>query len=148
MYGLQTLKIRANVRFNGQMALGRWINCSASAPLKIQVTALSTFPGLDSSGRAMCPNGYNASELSYPIQDIWLVKKDTGRGQPWCHVIRAAHPNSSLAFVEFQDQDVHPNDFYYVVIRQKGEHLPSDQPQIGNDEYLAFIGPVFIDSVT
>jgi hypothetical protein len=116
--------------------------------LNIQVTAFSTFPGLDSSGRAMCPNGYNASELSFPIQDVWLVKKDTDRGQPWCKVIGIAHPNSSLAVVNFQDPDVHPNDFYYVVIRQQGEHLPANEPQSGNDEYLAFLGPVFIDSVT
>jgi hypothetical protein len=146
MYGLQILKLRANVRFNGQMALGKWINCTS--PLNIQVTAFSTFPGLDSSGRAMCPNGYNASELSFPIQDVWLVKKDTDRGQPWCKVIGIAHPNSSLAVVNFQDPDVHPNDFYYVVIRQQGEHLPANEPQSGNDEYLAFLGPVFIDSVT
>jgi hypothetical protein len=146
MYGLEILKLRANVRFNGQMALGQWINCSA--PLHIQVTAFSTFPGLDSSGRSMCPNGYNESELSYPIQDIMLVKKDTSRGQPWCKVIGTAHVNSSLAVEQFQDPDVHPNDFYYVVIRQQGEHLPTDDPLSGNDEYLAFLGPVFIDTVT
>jgi len=149
IYGLQTLKIRANVRFDGQMALGRWINCTA--PLKIQITAQSAFLGLDSGGRAMCPNGYNPSELSYPIQDIWLIKKDTARGQPWCKVIGAVHPNTSLAVVEFQDSDVHPNDFYYVVIRQKGEHLggtdtiPTNET---NNEYMAFLGPVFIDNVT
>ena len=146
MYGLQALKLRANVRFNGQMALGRWINCTA--PLSIQVTALSTFPGLDSSGRTMCPNGYNESQLSFPIQDIMLVKKDTSRGQPWCKVIGTAHVNSSLAVVQFQDPEVHSNDFYFIVIRQRGEHLPVDEPLGGNDEYLAFLGPVFIDTVT
>jgi hypothetical protein len=146
MYGLQLLKIRANIRFNGQMALGRWINCTA--PLNISVTAMSTFPGLDSSGRSMCPNAYDPSELSYPIQDIWLVKKNTSQGQPWCSVIGTVHPNSSLAVVNFQDPDVHPNDFYYIVIRQKGEHLPVDNPIDGSDEYLAFLGPVFIDSVS
>jgi hypothetical protein len=149
IYGLQTLKIRANVRFDGQMALGRWINCTA--PLKIQITAQSTFPGLDSSGRAMCPNGYNASELSYPIQDIWLIKKDADRGQPWCKVIGAVHPNTSLAVVEFQDPEVHPNDFYYVAIRQKGEHIGESDTLNStgtNDEYMAFLGPVFIDRVT
>jgi hypothetical protein len=146
MYGLQTLKIRANVRFNGQMALGRWINCTT--PLNIQVSVLSTFPGLDSSGRSMCPNGYNASELAYSIQDIWLVKKDTIRGQPYCKIIGSAHPNASLAVVTFTDRDVHPNDFYFVVIRQHGEHLPAGEPQIGNNEYLAFLGPVFIDTVS
>ena len=146
MYGLQTLKIRANVRFNGQMALGRWINSTHN--LTIQVSALSTFPSLDSSGREMCPNGYNASDLSYSIQDIWIVKKDTVRGQPYCSVIDHVHPNSSLAVITFTDPSVHPNDFYYVVIRQRGEHLPMGDPQIGNDEYLAFLGPVFIDNVT
>jgi hypothetical protein len=146
MYGLQALKIRANVRFNGQMALGRWINCTT--PLSIQVSAFSTFPGLDSSGRNMCPNGYNASELAYPIQDIWLVKKDTIRGQPYCRPIEHIHPNASLAVVTFTDPDVHPNDFYFIVIRQQGEHLPAGEPQTGNDEYLAFLGPVFIDTVS
>jgi hypothetical protein len=96
----------------------------------------------------MCPNGYNTSELSHPIQDVMLVKKDASRGQPWCKIIGTAHVNSSLAVVQFQDSDVHPNDFYFVVIRQHGEHLPVDEPLGGNDEYLAFLGPVFIETVT
>ena len=148
IYGLQALKIRANVRFDGQIALGRWINCTA--PLKIAISVQSTFPGLDSNGRSMCPDGYDPNELDYPIEDIWLIKKDTNRGQPWCKVIGHISPNTSLAVVEFQDPDVQPNDFYYIAIRQKGDCLTDDETLDSdetNDEYMAFLGPVFIDQV-
>ena len=140
MYATQLLKIRANVRFDGQMALGRWINCSS--PLKITITAQSTFPGLDRSGKSMRPHAYSANELDYPIQDIWLIKKDRERGRPWCKVIGHATPNNNTVVVNFKDYDVQPNDFYWVAIRQKGQEL-----EPGQNEYMAFIGPVFIDNV-
>jgi len=140
MYGTQLLKIRANVRFDGQLAYGRWINCSS--PLKIQITACSAFPGVDNSGRAMCPYGYSSDELNYPIQDIWLIKKDNEKGRPWCKVIGHATPNEDKVVVTFEDSDVQPNDFYWVAIRQKGQEL-----QPGQNEYMTFIGPVFIDQV-
>jgi hypothetical protein len=140
MYGTQLLKIRANVRLDGQLANGRWINCSS--PLKIQITACSTFPGLDSSGRNMKPYGYLFNKLDYPIQDIWLIKKDSLRGQPWCKVIGHATPNDNSVVVTFEDPNVQPNDFYWVAIRQKGQELKP-----GQNEYMAFIGPVFIDNV-
>lgn len=140
VYGTQLLKIRANVKFDDQMALGRWINCTS--PLKINISAMSTFSGLDNSGKNMCPYDYSSDEIDYPISDIWLVKKDRDSGQPWCKVIGHSTPNTDLAFVEFQDSDVQPNDFYYVVIRQKGEELTP-----GQEEYTAFLGPVFIDNV-
>jgi hypothetical protein len=143
IYADQCLKIRANVRFNNQMALGRWINCTS--PLEIRVSVYSTFPGNDSAGQSMCPNGYEAGKLQYPVQDIWLVKKDTARGQPWCKVIGHVSPNSSLATVTFTDDTVQPNDFYYVAIRQQGENLTDSMS--GTHGYMAFLGPVFIDSV-
>jgi len=67
------LKIRANARFDGQMALGQWINCSS--PLTINITAMSTFSGLDNGCKNMCPHNYSPSALNYSIQDIWLLKK-------------------------------------------------------------------------
>ena len=140
MYALQLLKIRANVRFNGQMALGRWIDCTP--PLKITITAQSTFQGEDNSGKSMKPHGYSDDELDYQIQDIWLIKKDRDLGRPWCKVINHTKPNSNTAVVNFQDYDVQPNDFYWVAIRQKGQELVT-----GENEYMAFIGPVFIDNV-
>jgi len=140
IYGSQLLKMRANVRFDGQMAYGGWINCSS--PLNITITAQSTFPGMDSSGKNMCPHGYSSNELDYPIQDIWLIKKDRDKGRPWCNVINHLSPNSDIVVVNFTDYDVQPNDFYYVAIRQKGQEL-----EPGENEYMAYIGPVFIDNV-
>ena len=140
IYGSQLLKIRANVRFDGQMALGQWINCSS--PFKVRITAHSTFPGKDCSGRNMCPHNYSSAELNYPIQDIWLLKKDRDRGRPWCKVIGHATPNENMVVVSFEDINVQPNDFYYVAIRQKGQELLPQQ-----NEYMAFIGPVFINNV-
>ena len=70
---LQLLKMRANVRFDEQMAIGRWINCSS--PLTIKIIAQSTFLVLDHSGKSMLSHGYSSKELDYPIQDIWLIKK-------------------------------------------------------------------------
>ena len=140
IFGTQLLKIRANVRFNGQMALGKWINCSS--PLKINIIAMSTFPGLDSSGRSMCPHNYSIEELDHPIQDVWLLKKDRSRGRPWCKVVNHTTPNNNIVVVNFEDADVQPNDFYYIAIRQKGQELKA-----GENEYMAFIGPVFIENV-
>lgn len=140
MYGTQLLKIRANVRFDGQMAYGRWINCNS--PLDITITAKSTFLGNDSSGKNMKPHGYIDDQLNYPIQDIWLIKKDRDKGRPWCKVINHTTSNSNTAVVTFQDYDVQPNDFYWVAIRQKGQEL-----EPGQNEYMAFIGPVFIENV-
>jgi len=149
MYGTQLLKNRVNVRYDGQMANGNWINCSS--PLKIQITAQSTFPGEDCSGRSMKPHGYSEGELDYPIQDIWLIKKDSDRGRPWCKVINHTTPNENTVVVNFEDNDVQPNDFYYVAIRQKGENLKrlgaKINPDAPGDEYMTFIGPVFIDNV-
>jgi hypothetical protein len=139
-YASQLLKIRANIRFDGQMALGQWINCSS--PLNITITAQSTFPGYDSSGKNMKPHSYLEDQLDYPIQDIWLIKKDNDKGRPWCKVINHTSPNTNTVVVNFQDFDVQPNDFYWVAIRQKGEELKP-----GQNEYMAFIGPVFIDNV-
>ncbi|MCK4365520.1 MAG: DUF3604 domain-containing protein [Thermoplasmatales archaeon] len=147
IYGSQLLKIRANVRLNctsnydGEIAYGRWINCSKL--LKIRITAQSTFPGYDCGGKKMNPHNYSADELDYPIQDIWLIKKDRTKGRPWCKVINHTSPNSDTVVVTFEDHDVQPNDFYYVAIRQKGQEL---KPQ--KDNYMAFIGPFFIENAT
>ncbi len=140
IYGSQLLKIRANVRFDDQMNLGGWINCTI--PLNITITAMSTFSGDDSSGKSMCPHNYLSSELDYPIEDIWLIKKDREKGRPWCKVINHTSPNNDTVVVNFQDYDVHPNDFYYVAIKQKGQELKT-----GENEYMTYIGPIFIDNV-
>jgi hypothetical protein len=144
IYGTQLLKIRANVRVDGQMALGQWINCTCNDtnPLKIRISAMSTFPGEDHSDKNMRPYGYSCRGLDYPIQDIWLLKKDRANGRPYCKIIGHAEPNENMAVVTFQDDDVQPNDFYWVAIRQKGQEL-----QPGQNEYMAFIGPIFIDNV-
>ena len=58
-----------------------------------------------------------------------------------------------LKFFEKGFQYDTENDFYYVVILQKGEFLlaPEDgyyvNPNVPRDEYMTFIGPVFIDNV-
>jgi len=147
IYATQGLKIRANVRFDDKLAQGRWIN--ATSPLNINVTAYSTFPGIDSGGKQMQPHGYSPDELDYPISDIWIVKKDTEKGRPWCKIINHTEPNSDLAIINFEDFDVEPNDFYYIVIRQKGQNLESKikNDNVPRDEYMAYIGPVFIDNV-
>jgi hypothetical protein len=50
--------------------------------------------------------------------------------------------------VTFEDPEVQPNDFYYIAIRQKGELLERyDETITPGDEYTAFIGPFFINSV-
>lgn len=140
-YASQLLKIRANVRLDGQLSYGRWINCSS--PLEIRITAHSTFPGFDSSGKRMWPHGYSPDELDYPITDIWLVKKDRERGRPWCKVVNHTEPDENMAVVLFEDFDVQPNDFYWVAVRQKGQPLKPEQ----GDEYMSFIGPFFINNV-
>jgi hypothetical protein len=144
VYGSQLLKIRANVRVDGQMALGQWINCTCNDtnPLKIRISAMSTFLGDDHGDKNMSPYNYSSEELDYPIQDIWLLKKDRDLGRPYCKIIGHAEPNEDMAVVTFEDTDVQPNDFYWVAIRQKGQEL-----RPGQDEYMAFIGPVFIDNV-
>jgi hypothetical protein len=149
MYATQLLKNRINVRYDGQMATGRWINCSS--PLEIQITAHSTFKGKDSSGRNMKPHGYSENELDYPISDVWIIKKDIEKGRPWCKVINHTNPNKNLAVINFKDFDVEPNDFYFIAIKQKGENLKRPlakiNPSAPGDEYMSFIGPVFIDNV-
>jgi len=140
-YANQLLKIRANVRLDGQFCSGRWINCSS--PLEIRVSAHSTFPGLDCSGKRMCPHAYSEDELDYPISDIWLVKKDSERGRPWCKVVNHTKPDSDFAVVTFEDSNVQPNDFYWIAIRQKGQAL---KPFEG-DQYMSYIGPFFIKEV-
>jgi len=147
VYGTQALKIRANIRFDDHLANGRWINCTS--PLSIQIAAQSTFPGVDSSGRSMKPHGYSADELEYPISDIWVLKKDTDKGQPWCKVLAHLTPNTNLVVATIEDADVQPNDFYYVVIRQHGQDMELAQDsETHRDQYTAFIGPVYIDQVT
>jgi|GEM_PF-4954848 len=155
LYASQLLKIRAAVRFDGEMVYGRWITCRL--PLNITITAHSTYPGFDRSGKRMCPPLYSPFELDYPIQDIWILKNDREKGKPWCKIINHTSPNTDTAVVCFQDYDVHPNDFYWVALRQKGEYLRPriiKNPLIPNpdggairDEYMAYIGPVFISNV-
>jgi hypothetical protein len=140
-YALQLLKIRAHVGFDGKLAYGRWINCSS--PVEIQVTARSTFSGIDHGGKAMCPHGYREDELEYPIDEIWVVKKDRERGRPWCKVIGHATLRSHIAAVTFTDPLVQPGDFYWIAIKQKGDRIAQ-----GGDEYMVFLGPVFINQVT
>jgi len=140
IYGSQLLKIRANVRIEDKFVYGKWINCTS--PLNINITVHSTFSGEDSSGKSMCPHAYSTNQLDFPISDIWIVKKDTDRGRPWCKVIYHATPNENLAVINFEDSDIKPNDFYYVAIRQKGQNLIDDK-----DEYMAYIGPVFIEKI-
>jgi len=140
-YASQLLKIRANVRIDGKLCYGRWINCSS--PLEIRITAHSTFPGFDSSRKRMWPHGYLPDELDYPITDIWLVKKDSERGRPWCKVINHTKLDDNLAVILFEDFEVQPNDFYWIAIRQKGQMLSPEQ----GDEFMAFIGPFFINNV-
>jgi hypothetical protein len=140
VYGSQLLKIRANVRFDDQMALGRWINCSS--PLTINISAMATFPGLDNNGKTMSPHLYPSDELTHNISDIWVIKKDREQGRPWCRIIKHVQPNQHISVVSFKDYDVQPNDFYYIVIRQNGAELTP-----GQNQYSAFLGPVFIDNV-
>jgi hypothetical protein len=90
----------------------------------------------------MCPHGYSPDELDYPISDIWLIKKDSERGRPWCKVIGHITPNTNTSVVTFNDSDVKTNDFYWIAIMQKGEMLSPD-----NNEYMIFLGPFFIDQV-
>ncbi|HDN95530.1 MAG TPA: DUF3604 domain-containing protein [Thermoplasmatales archaeon] len=133
-YALQLHKLRALAKFDGKIAYGRWINCSK--PLKIEITALATFDGIDSSNKSMRPHGYLES-LNFKITDIWIVKKDKQKGRPWCKVIAHFTPNDEVAVASYEDNDVVPNDFYWVAIKQSN----------GIDEYMAFLGPVFIYDV-
>ena len=145
-YGTQLLKIRANARFDDQLAYGQWIDCTS--PLQINVTALATFNGTDSTGKRMYPHAYSPDELDYPIEEVWIIKKDTDKGKPWCKIIAHEQPNSDLAIIEVEDHTVQANDFYYIVIKQKGQYLENGLDSDQNrDEYLAFLGPVFIRSV-
>ncbi len=149
VYGSQLLKTRVHARFDGEFAPGRWISCTC--PLQISVTAFATFPGGDRAGKTMQPHAYSSEELDYPISDIWIIKKDVARGQPWCKIVYHDTPESDLAVVNFQDSEVQPYDFYYVVVRQQGDTLEtvgvteSDTPR---NEYLSYFGPVFIADVT
>ena len=140
VYAIHTLKIRANVRFDGQMALGKWISCTD--PLNIRISAMSPFHGEDCGGKTMCPYSYSTDELNKTIQDIWLLKKDSDRGKPWIKIIGHVNPDKNMVVVEFEDSEVKENDFYFVAIRYKGQELTS-----GQDEYMAYLGPVFIDNV-
>ena len=81
--------------------------------------------------------------LDFPISDIWIIKKDRVRGRPWCQVINHVTPDNNLTVVYFEDNDVQPNDFYWVVIKQKGQVLNSND----NNEYMAFLGPFFIEKM-
>jgi hypothetical protein len=106
----------------------------------------------------MKPDAYSKGELDHPIQDIWLIKKDKELGKPWCKVINHTSSNENIAVVNFEDYDVQPNDFYWVAIKQKGDLLiPKIFPnfwlkRLGyfdypRDEYMALIGPIFIENV-
>jgi hypothetical protein len=139
-YALQLMKIRANVRFDGKIAYGKWIDCSA--PLEIKVTACSSFSGNDHSGKSMCPHGYPPDELDYIITEIWLVKKDSNKGRPWCEVIGHATLDQNITVVTFKDPNVKPNDFYWLAIKQEREIFSPEQ-----NEFMAFLGPVFINKV-
>lgn len=146
MYGTQLLKMRANTRFDGQYAIGRWINCSSS--LEINITAQSTFPDLDRCGKNMRPHAYSKQTLNYPISDIWIIKKDTEKGRPWCKIINHTTPNTNTAVVNYVDEEVEVNDFYYIIIKQKGQVLEKNIfKDFISDSYLTFIGPVFINNV-
>ena len=103
---------------------------------------ISVIGWLSSWGEYPCGDMFLPNELNHPITDIWLVKKDCCKGRPWCIVIGYEKPNTNFTVVTFNDPFVKPNDFYYIVIRQKGEMLSP-----GNDEYMAFLGPIFIDNV-
>ncbi len=162
IYALQQLKIRANVRFDNKIKYGRWINCTT--PLEINITACSTFPILDNNKKSMCPHGYSSSELNHYIKDIWIIKNDQKRGQPWCKIINHSSLNKKIVNVIFKDHNVEPNDFYWIAILQKGDllipksvlYLSKLFPDMFNswfkekyhrDEYMAFIGPIFIKNV-
>ena len=146
-YGSQLLKIRAQASFDDQVCLGQWINCTS--PLNITVSAMSTFNGTDASGKTMKPHAYSEDELDYPIEDIWIVKKDTNKGQPWCKIIAHHQPQSHVGVMTYQDNSVQPNDFYYIAIRQKGDFLADNSEGCTKtDDYLAFLGPIFIREVT
>jgi len=144
MYGSQLLKIRANVKVNDQMAYGKWLD--VEGPAKIQISAMSTFNGKDSSGKNQNAFGYDNNSLENNISDIWIVKKDTSRQRPWCKIVAHYQPDSHYAFVEFEDFDVQPKDFYYVLIHQKGEARECAGETV--DDYLAYLGPIFINSVS
>ena len=133
-YALQAQKLRVLMKCDGKVAYGRWINCSI--PLKIEINAMATFDGNDSSGKSMRPHGYNGS-LNFKITDIWIVKKDRQKGRPWCKVIAHFTPNNEIAVVSYKDYSVEPNDFYWIAIKQSN----------GIDAYMAFLGPVFIYDV-
>lgn len=130
-YALQLHKLRALAKFDGKVAYGKWINCSV--PLKIEITAMATFSGNDSSNKSMCPYGYS-NNLNFKITDIWIVKKDRQKGRPWCKVIAHFMPNDEIAVASYEEHDVMPSDFYWIAIKQSN----------GVDDYMAFLGPVFI----
>jgi hypothetical protein len=51
----------------------------------------------------------------------------------------------------FKPEPMPLNDFYYVVLSQKGKNLKTKFVSINSssqvNKYMAFIGPVFIDTV-
>lgn len=146
MYGSQLLKIRANTRFDGQFAIRRWINCSS--PLEINITDQSTFPDLDRCGKNIRPHAYFKQTLNYPISDIWIIKKDTEKDRPWCKIINHTTPNTNTAVVNYAGEEVEVNDFYYIIIKQKGQVLEKNIfKDFISDSYLTFIDLVFINNV-
>jgi len=75
-------------------------------------------------------------------------KKDIEKGQPWCKIIAHEQPQSDVAVAFFEDENVEPNDFYYIVIKQKGQYLLDDTDSADKtNNYLAFLGPIFIRNV-
>jgi hypothetical protein len=138
-YALQLMKLRANVRLNGNIAYGKWINCTN--PIEIKITTKSTFPGIDSSGKNMKPHGYE-NNLDFRISDIWLIKKDNERGQPWCKIINHTKPNSNISVITFKDKKIQTGDFYWIAIQQKNVEINTDE-----NYYITFLGPFFINLI-
>jgi hypothetical protein len=138
-YALQLLKQRVNVRINGYMSYGQWINCSS--PLEIRITAQSTFPGLDFSGKNMKPHGFD-NDLDYQISDIWLIKKDNEKGRPWCKIINHTNPNNKSCVIIFTDSNIQTGDFYWIAIKQKNRGGNSDK-----NDFMSYIGPFFINVI-
>lgn len=138
-YGVESLKIRVNVRAEGKIAIGRWINVT-DGKLDMLITANATFNGNDSSGKTMLPYG-DGDDIRGNITNIWVVKKDKEKGFPYCRVVAHASPMKPLCALKFEDSDVKANDFYYVVVEEKWNYIGT------SDRYRAYIGGFFIYNV-
>jgi hypothetical protein len=139
-YASQLFKIRANICVNDKHEISQWIN--STNPLKIRVSALAINTAIDNTGKSNYPYGYESTNKNWTISDIWVIKKDTNRGQPWCKVIGHTTPNSILAVETFYDDSVQSNDFYWVAIRQLEDTNSNEK-----EEYMTYLGPIFINQV-